>query len=88
MELALLNEKSVPAIANDLGISDSCLRNWIAEIDIRRPMPAPSLGAGSAWTSVDGLAANAWRATHSASFRDMEYETSTSLRGLIVDAEP
>jgi hypothetical protein len=29
-----LREKPVAAIARDLGISDSCLRNWIAQADI------------------------------------------------------
>jgi len=34
VELARLREKPVAAIARDLGISDSCLRNWIAQADI------------------------------------------------------
>lgn len=32
--LARLREKPVAEIATDLGISDSCLRNWIAQADI------------------------------------------------------
>jgi len=34
VELARLREKSVAQIATDLGISDSCLRNWMAQADI------------------------------------------------------
>jgi transposase-like protein len=34
VELARLREKPVAQIATDLGISDSCLRNWIARADI------------------------------------------------------
>lgn len=34
VELARLREKPVAEIARDLGISDSCLRNWIAQADI------------------------------------------------------
>lgn len=40
VELARLREKPVAEIARDLGISDSCLRNWIAQADVddgRRP---------------------------------------------------
>jgi transposase-like protein len=33
VELARLREKPVSAIAADLGISDSCLRNWVAQAD-------------------------------------------------------
>lgn len=33
VELARLREKPVAQIAQDLGISDSCLRNWIAQAD-------------------------------------------------------
>ena len=33
MELARLREKPVAQIAEDLGISDSCLRNWLAQAD-------------------------------------------------------
>jgi transposase-like protein len=32
--LARLREKPVAQIATDLGISDSCLRNWMAQADI------------------------------------------------------
>lgn len=34
VELARLREKPVAQIAKDLGISDSCLRNWMARADI------------------------------------------------------
>jgi transposase-like protein len=33
VELARLREKPVAEIATDLGISDSCLRNWMAQAD-------------------------------------------------------
>ena len=33
VELARLREKPVAEIASDLGISDSCLRNWMAQAD-------------------------------------------------------
>ncbi len=32
-ELARLGDKSVAALAKDLGISESCLRNWMAQAD-------------------------------------------------------
>ena len=34
VELARLREKPVAQIAEDLGISDSCLRNWMAQADV------------------------------------------------------
>ena len=34
VELARLREKPVAKIAEDLGISDSCLRGWMAQADI------------------------------------------------------
>lgn len=34
VELARLREKPVAQIAKDLGISDSCLRNWMAQADV------------------------------------------------------
>ena len=34
VELARLREKPVAEIARDLGISDSCLRNWIGQADV------------------------------------------------------
>jgi len=34
VELARLREKPVAEIAEDLGISDSCLRGWIKQADI------------------------------------------------------
>ena len=34
VELARLREKPVAQIAKDLGISDSCLRGWMAKADV------------------------------------------------------
>lgn len=34
VELARLGDKPVGQIATDLGISDSCLRNWLRQADI------------------------------------------------------
>jgi transposase len=34
VELARLREKPVAKIAEDLGISESCLRNWLTQADI------------------------------------------------------
>lgn len=34
IELVRLNEKPVTQIAADLGISDSCLRNWVKQADV------------------------------------------------------
>lgn len=34
VELARLRDKPVARIAEDLGISESCLRNWVARADI------------------------------------------------------
>ena len=34
VELARLHEKPVGQIAEDLGISDSCLRNWMRQADL------------------------------------------------------
>jgi len=34
VELARLRDKPIAQIATDLGISDSCLRNWMAQADI------------------------------------------------------
>ena len=34
VELARLRDKPVSEIAEDLGISDSCLRNWMAQADV------------------------------------------------------
>jgi transposase len=34
VELARLREKPVAVIAKDLGISESCLRNWLSQADI------------------------------------------------------
>ena len=40
VELARMREKPVAEIAADLGISESCLRNWVAQADSRRGPPA------------------------------------------------
>ena len=40
VELARLREKPIAKIAEDLGISDSCLRSWMVQADVddgRRP---------------------------------------------------
>ena len=34
VELARLREKPIAAIAKDLGISESCLRNWVQQADV------------------------------------------------------
>ncbi|NYG55308.1 transposase [Nocardioides perillae] len=34
VELARMGEKPVSAIAKDLGISESCLRNWMSRADV------------------------------------------------------
>ena len=34
VELARMREKPVAKIAEDLGISESCLRNWMAKADV------------------------------------------------------
>lgn len=34
VELAQLREKPIAEIAKDLGISESCLRNWLSQADI------------------------------------------------------
>ena len=34
MELARLREKPIAKIADDLGIAESCLRNWMKQADI------------------------------------------------------
>ncbi|MGA6167990.1 transposase [Amycolatopsis magusensis] len=33
LELARLGDKPVAALAKDLGVSESCLRNWMAQAD-------------------------------------------------------
>ena len=33
VELARMREKPIAALAGDLGISESCLRNWMAQAD-------------------------------------------------------
>lgn len=34
VDLARLKEKPIAAIASDLGISESCLRNWMSQADV------------------------------------------------------
>ena len=34
VELARLHDKPISKIAEDLGISESCLRNWMAQADV------------------------------------------------------
>lgn len=34
MELARLREKPISQLANDLGVSESCLRKWIHDADV------------------------------------------------------
>ena len=34
VELARLREKPIAEIAKDLGISESCLRNWLSQADV------------------------------------------------------
>lgn len=36
VELAQLREKPIAEIAKDLGISESCLRNWMSQADINQ----------------------------------------------------
>ena len=44
VELARLREKPVAEIAQDLGISDSCLRNWMRQADLDEGRRADGLG--------------------------------------------
>ena len=49
VELARMREKPIAEIAADLGISDSCLRNWMRHADpspfaLRRPASADRVG--------------------------------------------
>ena len=39
VELARLRDKPIGEIAEDLGISDSCLRNWMAQADVDGEAP-------------------------------------------------
>ena len=53
VELAQLREKPVAEIAKDLGISESCLRNWMARSDIdagRKGCPRRSAVSWSGFT--------------------------------------
>ncbi|MDH4171029.1 MAG: transposase [Acidimicrobiia bacterium] len=45
VELARLREKPVAQIAEDLGISDSCLRGWVKQADIDEGRRADGLSA-------------------------------------------
>ena len=47
VELARTGSKPVAALARDLGISESCLRNWMAQAD------ADEKGSDSRLTSVE-----------------------------------
>ena len=47
VELARLGDKPVAALAKDLGISESCLRNWMAQAD------ADQNGSATRLTSVE-----------------------------------
>ena len=54
VELARLREKPVAEIARDLGISDSCLRNWMAQAGGLFALISPLLGwLGVAVTGSD-----------------------------------
>lgn len=44
VELARLREEPVAQIAQDLGISDSCLRNWMRQADLDEGRRADGLG--------------------------------------------
>ena len=39
VELARLREKPIAQIAKDLGISESCLRRWMAQADVDEGKP-------------------------------------------------
>ena len=47
VELARVGDKRVAAVAKDLGISESCLRNWMAQAD------ADENGGGTRLTSAE-----------------------------------
>ncbi|OXM59187.1 transposase [Amycolatopsis vastitatis] len=47
VELARLGDKPVAALAKDLGISESCLRNWMAQAD------ADETGSATKLTSAE-----------------------------------
>ena len=46
VELARLHEKPVAQIAEDLGISDSCLRNWMRQADLDEGRRSDGLTTG------------------------------------------
>lgn len=46
VELAQLREKPVAEIAKDLGISESCLRNWMSQADINEGRKEGLTGEG------------------------------------------
>lgn len=46
VDLARLGEKPVAALAKDLGISESCLRNWMAQADADQNGHATRLTSG------------------------------------------
>ena len=45
VDLARLGDQPVAAIAKDLGISESCLRNWMAQADADDGMGTARLGS-------------------------------------------
>ena len=47
VELARVGDKRVAVVAKDLGISESCLRNWLAQAD------ADENGSGARLTSAE-----------------------------------
>jgi transposase len=46
VELARLREQPISKIAADLGISESCLRNWMTQADIDDGLNRPGLVGG------------------------------------------
>jgi transposase-like protein len=46
VELARLGSKPVAKVAKDLGISESCLRNWMAQVDADENGGAAKLSSG------------------------------------------
>ncbi len=54
IELARLKEKPVAQIAADIGISESCLRNWVHQADIDEGTKEGSRGtSGPNWSGCD-----------------------------------
>src|SRR3954453_23165881 len=63
VDLARLREQPVAKIAKDLGISESCLRNWMAQADIndghRRGLTATR--RRNRWRCVARTGCSSWR---------------------------